>query len=267
MRLPEVLSKAPDTSNFQVENFLGSRKLGWGQHKKINAGKIIRNYSCRTCGDIRTYFSGDSLSCLVTGDRTVSIDATLRCSACRASTEAWFLVGCEDDLFSPAPVVHLERFTENRRDSAGVVGTEEIDDLFLRARIAFDDHLGAGAMIYLRKSFEMTTLRTAMAIGVATHGAKGKRKNFRDLLQEVDAESQIIPTQFSSNGYRLFSELSGVIHGDSDEAEALSKYKPCRQLVYGIVSNVRNKAEFAQAMDALGWTDPSPLIESEGMES
>lgn len=269
MRLSDVLNKAPDTSMSQVENFLGYKKLGWGKHKTIQVGQIVRNYLCLTCGDIRTYASGVDLSCLVTSDKSVSIDATLQCAVCKSSTEVWFLVGCDDDLFSPSPVVHLERFTENRRDAAGSVGigTAHIDDLFERAQIAFDDHLGAGAMIYLRKIFEVTTLQAAEATGIATKGSKGRRKPFRDLLEEVDKESRIIPSEFSSNGYTLFSELSEVIHGDSAEAEALSKYKPCRRLVYGIVHNIRNNQEMAQAITSLGWNEATPLIVAEGSDS
>ncbi|UGQ56899.1 hypothetical protein LSF60_16480 [Rhodococcus pyridinivorans] len=199
----------------------------------------------------------------------MSVDAALRCSACGAATETWFLVGCDDDLFSQAPVVYLERYTENRRDTAGSsgLGTEQIDDLLERAQIAFDDHLGAGAMIYLRKIFEMTTSQAAEAVGIATVRSNGRRKSFRSLLEEVDADSHIIPSEFSSNGYKLFSELSEVIHGDSNEAEALNKYLPCRKLVLGIVNNIRNNQEMAQAIASLGWNGPSPLVSTEGATS
>lgn len=266
MRLSEVLNKAPDTSMVQVENFLGNRRVSWGKHKSIYLGKIARNYFCRTCREIRTFLSGDALSCLVTGDRTVSIDATLRCSACGASTEAWFLVGCDDDLISQAPVVHLERFTENRRDSASTVGrgTEQIDDLFERAQIAFDDRLGAGAMIYLRKIFETTTSLAAEAIEIETKHSNGRRKSFRALLEEVDKRRHIIPSEFSDNGYKLYSELSEIIHGEFDEAEALGKYEPCRKLVIGIVNNIHNNQEMAKAIESLDWNESTSAIAAEG---
>ena len=170
--------------------------------------------------------------------------------------EAWFLVGCADDLFSQAPLVHLERFTENRRDTAGRSGAQggQIDELFERAQIAFEDHLGAGAMIYLRQIFELTTDQVARAVGIATKQANGRRKTFKELLEEVDKSSNIIPLEFSANGYKLFSELSEVIHGDSDEADALTKFEPCRELVFGIVANVKNNQSMAQAAAAL-WND------------
>jgi len=259
MRLSEVLNRAPDTAKAQVEGFLGSRRVSWGQHKVIEVGKVIRNYHCRSCNADRTFMSPDVLSCLVTGEHSVSIDVTLRCVACQSPMEAWFLVASEDDLFSSSPSVRLERFTENRRDTAGRAGagTGQIDDLFERAQIAFEDHLGAGALIYLRKIFEMTTLRAAKAVGISDKQANGWRKTFKKLLEEVDATSHIIPTEFARDGYKLFSELSGVIHGDSDESDALIKFEPCRELVLGIVTNVRNNRSMAQAAASL-WSPSTP---------
>ena len=154
----------------------------------------------------------------------------------------------------------MQRFTENRRDVAGNQGlrVEQIDDLFERAQIAFDDSLGAGAMIYLRKIFEAVTAQAADAIGISTVRNNGKRKDFRSLLREVDASSRIIPSEFFENGYTLFSELSEVIHGDSDELQAIEKYDPCRRLILGIVSNIRNREAFAEAITSLGWNSGTP---------
>ena len=266
MRLSEVLSKAPDTSSAQVEGFLGSRRVAWGQHRSIDAGMIIRNYFCHNCEEIRTFLSGKTLSCLITGENTLSIDAALRCAACGAQVDAWFLVECEGDLFSQAPMVHLERYTENRRGAMGEgsPGGEQIADLFERAQVAYDNHLGAGAMIYLRKIFEMVTSQAATSIGISTVQQNGKRRTFRDLLEEVDEDRHIIPAEFSKNGYRLFSELSEVIHGDSDETVALSKYVPCRELVRGVISNIRNNQAMAQATASLGWDASVPGSAVEG---
>lgn len=257
MRLSEVLNKAPDTSETQVEGFLGAKKLGWGKHRGIEVGKVIRNHFCRKCNDMRSFISGDVLSCLMTGERSVSIDVTIRCAACESPMEAWFLVGCTGDFFSQTPVVHLERFTENRRDVAGSATSQtgQLDDLFERAQIAYDDRLGAGSMIYLRKIFEMVTSQAAAAAEIATVNSNGRRKTFKGLLKEVDTIKHIIPAEFSNNGYQLFSELSEVIHGESDEGLALTKYGPCRKLVFGIVANVRNNQEMAHAIASLGWDE------------
>lgn len=253
MRLADLLGRAPDTTAHQVERFLHSKRVGWGQHRNIDAGQIIRNYFCLYCGDARTFFSSKLLSCLITSSESVSIDASLKCSACQTRTEAWFLVGA-DDVFGQAPTVRIERYTEHRGDTASDAGsTDQVDDLLERAQIAHDDRLGAGSMVYLRKVFEISTVQAANAIGVSTKTGKGARKRFRDLLKEVDQESGIVPREFSSNSYQLFSELSEVMHGSADEGVALTKYAPCRRLVIGIIDNIRNNNEMSQAVVALGW--------------
>lgn len=81
----------------------------------------------------------------------------------------------------------------------------------------------------------------------------GWRRSFRKILKEVDEARHIIPQRFTSNGYQLFSELSSVIHGDSSEEDALLKYKPCLQLVIGVVEEVNRDNVFAKAIEELGW--------------
>lgn len=261
MRLSEVLSNAPDTSKQQVEGFLGSKRMSWGRHKNIKVGRIIRNYVCYRCGVMRTFTSQDTLSCLVTSNSTVSIDSTLRCAGCGASTEIWFLVGCDGDLFGPAPEVYLERFTENKRQIAENLGVEidQIDELFERADIAYHANLGAGSIVYLRKIFELVTTQTARVSGIEF---KSKRPPFNQQLEAVDKKFKIIPTEFSVHGYQLFRELSDIMHGESAEDEALRKFKPCRDLVFGIVDKARNSQRLIQASSDLGW-DTLPYIEGE----
>lgn len=255
MRLSDVLNRAPDTAKTQVENFLGARKVAWGQHKKIDVGKVVHNFYCRICSDFRTFLSSEVLMCLVTGDRQVSIDAALRCPVCSSSVEAWYLVASEGDLYAHTPTVFLERYTENRRDSATSAGADpgQFEDLLERAEIAYEGQLGAGSMIYLRKIFEAVTTEVATVAGIATTGRNGSRKPFRTLLEEVDRTHHIIPRRFSNNGYLLFAELSEVIHGNSSEEMALLKYLPCRQLVLSVVNNVKGDQAMASAIDALGW--------------
>lgn len=255
VRLSDVLSKAPDTAEAQVEGFLGTRRIAWGQHKKIRVGKVALNFFCRKCCDTRTFMSGDELSCLVAGECTVSIDVALRCPICESSVETWFLVACDGDFYAQAPVVHLERYTENRRESASRVGAGrgQFEDLLERAQVAYEDRLGAGSMIYLRKIYETITIEVATVAGISVTRPSGARKPFRELLEEVDGKHHIIPARFSRNGYRLFSELSAVIHGGSDEEVALLKYRPCRQLVLSVINNVQSNQAMGRAIDTLGW--------------
>lgn len=255
MRLSEVLSRAPASEDAQVEGFLGSRRLSWGKHKTIEVGRVALNFKCKPCGDARTFMSDDRLSCLVVGDRVVSIDACLKCPLCGAAIETWFLVVARSSLYDQAPVVRLERYVENRRGVASRlgVGAGDFDDLLERAQLAYEERLGAGSMVYLRKIFEALTIGVAQVAEMPTSRPNGKRKPFRELLEEVDEAHRIIPPAFAHDGYKLFSELSEVIHGDSTEEVALEKYVPCRSLILGVINNVIGNNEMKKAIDALGW--------------
>jgi hypothetical protein len=255
MRLSDVLSKAPNPTPAQVEGFLDDRPLNWGKHKKLKIGRVFHNFNCRQCDDQRTFESGDELYCLGLGDHAVSIDATLRCTACQSSVEAWFLVGSDGDIFGQAPEVRVERYTENLRDRADRVSTTngQFADLMKRAQLAYETQLGAGSMIYLRKIFESITIEVAEIAQIAIKTSNGKRRPFKEVLKEVNEQRNIIPQRFSSDGYKLFSELSEVIHGDSDEDEALRKFKPCLDLVLGVVEEVNRDNVFAKAIEDLGW--------------
>jgi hypothetical protein len=255
MRLSDVLSRAPDPTPVQVEGFLDDRALNWGKHKKIKVGKIFHNFDCRHCGETRTFESGDELTCLGVGDRAVSIDATLKCTACEVSVEVWFLLESDESISTRAPQVRITRYTENLRDRADRVGASigPFADLVKRAQIAYEAQLGAGSMIYLRQILESITIQVAQIAGVSTTTSRGKRRPFKIVLQEVNQQRNIIPQRFSSNGYQLFSELSEVIHGNSTEDSALGKFKSCLQLVLGVVEEVDRDNLFAKAIDDLGW--------------
>lgn len=267
MRLSEVLNRAPQTDKIQVENFLGSRRLAWGKSKKVEVGRVVHNFFCLNCGDLRTFQSDLTLTCLITGHNLVSIDVALQCPTCASSVEAWYLVASDEDLYAYNPIVYLDRYTENRREAARGLGSgaDEFEQWLDQAQLAYEHRLGAGAMIYLRKIFESVTAGVATAAGISTQRPNGSRKPFKDLLREVDSEHCIIPASFASNGYTLFSELSEVIHGDSDEEEALRKYLPCRQLVLSVVKKIKEDRAVAGAIDALGW-DVSGLERIAGSE-
>jgi len=75
------------------------------------------------------------------------------------------------------------------------------------------------------------------------------------LLQEVDRQCSIIPREFSENGYRLFGELSDVVHGEYNEDLALLKYESLHRLIVGVLDNVKNNNELMAAVGSLGWNN------------
>ena len=124
-----------------------------------------------------------------------------------------------------------------------------------KAQRAYRDELGAGAIVYLRKILERITEQVAEAAIITTRKQNGNRRPFNQLLEEVDSKCSIIPKEFSANGYKLFSELSEVVHGDSDERMGLEKYISLQRLVVGILENVRKNKEIMDAIGFLGWND------------
>jgi hypothetical protein len=65
----------------------------------------------------------------------------------------------------------------------------------------------------------------------------------------------IIPREFSSNRYKLYQDLSNVIHGDFDEQLGLQKFEALNRLVIGVIENIKNNVELMQAIGILGWID------------
>lgn len=257
MRLSEVLSK-PIASEFkQVDGFLNHMALKCGKQKKISVGKVGINFYCATCGDVRTFCSGEDLFCIGVQERSVSIDCVLQCPQCGASIPLWFLIESTEDICSYAPEVRVlkrsVKFSELVQPNPFTYG--DFSDLLDKAERAYREELGAGAVVYLRKIYEQIAVKAAEAAKIEKRDSAGNRKKFKTLLKEVDQKWAIIPRQFSENRYTLFEELSDVIHGDYDETIALQKYASLRRLVIGVLENVNRNQELAQEISNLGWSE------------
>lgn len=257
MRLSNVLSKPPTSMFSQVENFLGKTKLGRGKQRKIDAGIVGLTYFCKHCDNDVTFASGDELFCIGINDYLVSIDCVLTCPLCGESVPVWFLVESKETMLDSAPEVRIlkrsERLTENVQLKQGLY--PEYSEWLEKAERAYRDELGAGAIVYLRKILEDITIQTAIALGIETKKESGATKPFKEILGKVEDQSPIIPQEFSENGYRLFGELSDVVHGDYDEQIGLKKYDALHRLVIGVLDKVKNNEEIAAAVAALGWVE------------
>ncbi|QSO50166.1 hypothetical protein JZ785_14425 [Alicyclobacillus curvatus] len=256
MRLSDVLSKQPTLEFKQVEGFLGEKDLGAGKQRKIQVGKIALNYYCRNCTDVRTFSSGQEIFCIGVNEHLVSIDCVLNCH-CGASVQIWFLVDCDGYISGRAPEIRILKRSEKLSPEVSLDKERYggISELLEKSQRAHRDRLGAGAMVYLRKIFEQITIQTAKAAGIPSSSNKGKRKPFKALLEEVDERCSIIPREFSKNGYRLFRELSDIVHGEYNEELALLKYESLHRLIIGILDNVKNNSELMHAIGSLGWNE------------
>lgn len=256
MRLSGILSRPPNDHFMQVEGFLDGKTLHPGQQKEITIGRICLPFFCKRCGDDQTFLSEEKLFCIGVNDSTVSIDSIIICAQCGlSSVPAWFLVVCDKEIFSSIPNVKLLKHSYKLSDEVSLSQDRfrGFTEMLNKAQLAYAENLGAGSVVYLRKLLEIITIRTAEVAGIETRNQNNKRKPFKTVLKEVDHAQNIIPHEFSENGYRLFGELSNVIHGDSDELVALQKYPALRRLVIGILDNIKNNQEINEAINALGW--------------
>jgi hypothetical protein len=253
-RLADVLSKPCSTEFVQVDGIV-TKTLGVGNQRKLDIGRVGVNYYCTACNDTRTFWSDGELYCIGVSPRQISIDCVLKCG-CGATVAVWFLVeSFEDSIVGLAPTVRILKRRERLSEQVRLDGGQYVDyiEMLDKAVRAYRDGLGAGAMVYLRKIFEQLTAQTAIATGIAVTNGNGKRKPFKQLLTEVDAQRHIIPAEFAADGYRLFGELSDVVHGDNDEDLALQKFEPLHRLVVGILDNIKNNRELTVAIGTLGW--------------
>lgn len=257
MRLSDVLSKPPKQEFVQTDGFLINKKGAIGQQVTLAVGKVMLNYYCSGCEDIRTFTSKGKLTCVFVNKHIVSIDSVLSCG-CGANVQAWFLVECEEDICGQAPRIRIIKRSE-KLSNLVKINNERYGDysgLLEKAERAFREDLGAGSIVYLRKAFEKVTVQTAKALGIKYKmHVDGNPMNFRALLEEVDKKSSIVPREFSNNRYKLFRELSGVVHGDYDENQGLKKYEPLHRLVTGILDNVSNSQQLSDAVITLGWEE------------
>ncbi len=256
MRLSDVLSKNVDMTFWEIEGFLNNKQLKQGKSKKLAIGKIALPFFCHSCdGDI-TFVSVEDVYCIGVNKNQVSIDCVLKCSRCGNEIAVWFLVDSSNDIFSIAPKVRVlkrnEKFTLKVSEAKANFGG--FAELLGKAECAYRNELGAGAIIYLRKIVEKITTDVARVEGISTTNQSGHRRKFKEILQEVDNKKAIIPKEFTANGYKLFGELSEMVHGTNvTEEEALQKYSLLKRLVIGILDNVRNSDELRVAVSNLGW--------------
>lgn len=259
--LPFIDIKKYFYSEYETQDDEDMIGLQNGDFVEIDAGRIALNFYCKKCEDSRTFMSPDRLHALNINENLISIDAFLQCPVCKTEIQVWFLLEVKD-MFTEEPKVKILKRTEKlsknvselRENSFGIY-----TDLLEKAMRASREGFGAGAIIYLRKVFEQVTSEAAKASNISTtyinSNGKEKRKNFKDLLTEVDTKCAIVPIEFSNNRYKLFGKLSDVVHGEYDEEIALEKFSAFYRLVTGIIENIKSKEEFQSAQQALGLSE------------
>lgn len=256
MRLSDVISKEPSERYYQIDGFL-SKKLKIGRQQKIDVGTVTLPFYCKKCEDMLTFSSiNQNLTCISVNDYVVSIDTVLKCPRCESAVPVWFLVESDKTtMISQTPNVRVLKRTYKLSEKVSLNDEKygKYSILMEKANRAYNDGLGSGSIVYLRKIYEQIVVETAKAASISTKTNKGKRKKFNDLLKEVDEKCKIVPEEFSQNGYKLFSELSNVIHGEYSEETAIKQYPAFYRLIKGILDKINNNKELIEAMNILKW--------------
>lgn len=254
MRLSGILSKEPCKEYCQVDGFL-NQKLKCGKQRKIEVGRITLPFYCKVCGDTLTFSSvSENLICTGVNDKNVSINTVLKCPRCNEIVPVWFLIeSCEETITMQYPKVRILKRSYKLFDNVTINSDRygKYSELLEKSNIAYNEELGSGAIVYLRKIYEQIVTETAQIYGISMLTAKGHRRKFGDLLKEVDSEASIVPLEFAKNGYTLFKRLSNVIHGEYDEQIALKQYPAFYRLVIGILENINNNKELLKAINEL----------------
>ncbi len=186
MRLSDVLSKPPNKEYVQIDAFLLNKTGKTGQKVDISVGKIALNYFCTTCDDIRTFSSGEKLTCIFVSKNLISVDCVLICG-CGASIPVWFLIESKNDITGQAPAIRILKKSVKLSDMVRINDNRygDFTPLLDKAMQAYTDGLGAGAVVYLRKIFEKITVKTAKAVNIEyAQYEGGNPKNFSDLLKK-----------------------------------------------------------------------------------
>jgi hypothetical protein len=254
MRLGDVLSKPKSLDYIQIDGFLSNKKGLAGQQVKITIGEVLLNYYCNQCNDMRTFAVKGDLHCIFVNHYLVSIDSVLAC-ACGTDIQVWFLVESKGDIRGFAPNVRILKKCVRLSDSVKIESHYgEYSVLLNKADMAYQEGFGAGSVVYLRKLYEKITIDTARNLGIVYPAHEnGNPRNFHDLLENIGEKFDLIPKEFSRNGYRLFRDLSNFVHGDLNEEMSLAKFRPLRTLICGILDNIFNSNKLREAIGTLGW--------------
>lgn len=263
MRLGDCLSKPPTIQYEQVEQLIKTQKPTLGKSRKINCGQIAWNCYCKNCNDIRSFISSDNIHMILVTESLFSVDARLACPVCHASVPAWFLVSTDGNI--SAPVLKVRIIKQNIQYTETVLPPYVRYGLYaeplMKAEQAFREKLGAGSIVYLRKIFESITFQTASENNIVICDKNNQRLNFKEVLRRVCEQlPDFMPQEFSHDGYKLFSELSDVVHGEFDEREGLKKYPSLLRLVRGILDKQLDRKEMTEATKQLGWDATSSKV-------
>ena len=179
MRLSDVLSKPPSKQFLQVDGFLQDKKGFTGQKVDISVGKVALNFFCKNCDDLRTFYSTEKLTCIFVNQTMISVDCVLICG-CNNMIPIWFLIESQNKINELNPKVRILKRNEKFSDSVQVNNSRygNFSTLLDKAERAYNEGLGAGSIVYLRKILELIFFKIAAEYNIEIYKKNGKTKQF-----------------------------------------------------------------------------------------
>lgn len=256
MRLSRVLSNEPSENFDEVDGFLPQKVLKKGAQRKVDIGNVALEFFCEECTQMRTFRSRKASYCLGIDKKFVSVTSLLACTQCeQKEVLVWFLLEGKGSLHVPSPSVKIVK--RGIKLFSGVKFSkksyDELSELFNKAEACYYEELGFGAVMYLRIILEKIINQVADTLEISRRGKKGGFMRFRTILDKVDSKQSILPVHLRKDGYRLFSEMSEIVHGRSTEEEALRKFNSLKELVNSVLKTVEVNEITSEAIEKLGW--------------
>ena len=256
MRLSKVLSKGPSDNFYQVDGFLPKINPKKGIQTKINVGDVGLDFFCEECDDKKTFCSQKPSYCMGIDKTMVIVSSLLCCAQCKKNEVlVWFLLEGTGAFSGNTLSVRVKKRWIKLLGGVqyGIGKQDELSELLNKAETCYFDELGVGAVIYLRVILEKIVNQLADTLGSPSNGKTSGYVSFKSLLEMVDAKLSIIPAVLKKNSYKLFREMSEIVHGKSTDEKALNEYNALKSLVEGILKTVEVNEETSKAIKELGW--------------
>ena len=250
-----------DSTLHQVDTFIDLEidedadeiRLPIGKPVILSISKIVRNYFCKECGDIRSFSSQDTIYGTALNKFEMSVHFSCYCIECNKSVHIYTLVVGSDEIYHQSPTVEIRKYIETFPSKVSKYSYGEFSRLVEMADLAYSAGFTLGAIAYLRQVYEKVTRKAAENLNIDVCREDGKRRKFAKLLEEVDKEIGIVPTEFSAHGYKLFSELSELLHNECGKEITSLKFHALFRLTVGVVENWQCRIQNLEATESLGW--------------
>jgi hypothetical protein len=92
-------------------------------------------------------------------------------------------------------------------------------NLIIKSFQAYQLKLGTGAIVYLRKAYEV------FLFTILDESNIPRPKYFKETLRLADEAKHIIPPELTDKAYGLFGEMSDIVHANVDDDIGLKKYE------------------------------------------